>query len=201
MGNDQGSCIDINVIESLLSDMRKRQEHEEEKQRIRDEAAKAGTNIRTTRRKLLRKERSHRAPKFTILQLLAVLEAGLRSETESIRLNYVSLHLRSTRALRVCRDAAHDVLVREMGPDYIEDERQLPDVVGHILRIATMAGRQAELAGVRREALAERGIQVRSQLLVTVTDALKQFLSDPTEAAAELMSLQLGGASGVMELE
>lgn len=76
-GTSKGVCIDANVIESLLSAMRAHQEvHERE-----EAALHAGSKAR--RRNLLRKERSHQDAKYSIPQLLAVLEAGLRSETES----------------------------------------------------------------------------------------------------------------------
>ncbi|KAL9931999.1 hypothetical protein V8E36_009060, partial [Tilletia maclaganii] len=139
----------------------------------------------------LRYTRSHRTPKYSLPQLVSVLESGLQSETASLRFDYVSMHNRCIRALRAVRAASHDYLTQKHGPHYLDDESQLPFVVGWILQIATLSGRAFEISGMRkelREEIGSRGmrqVSVGSKLLVGATGALADFLRSTGEGDAE----------------
>lgn len=80
---------DMGVIEALLRDLK---------------ASEAGDLASDTnqkpRRRGYRKAKKHRAAKFSITQLLSVLEKGLQMGTTSIRFDYVSMHLRCMRIFR-----------------------------------------------------------------------------------------------------
>ncbi|KAE8268441.1 hypothetical protein A4X09_0g3893 [Tilletia walkeri] len=89
VGSDEVTYIDLSSIEALIEET----------------AVKESQKISK-----LRRERSHRTPKFSIPQLLAVLENSLENESASIRFNFLRLHLTSFRALK----SVHAVIEREM---------------------------------------------------------------------------------------
>lgn len=167
-------CIDINVIEALLRDIHQRKEPK----------TKQPSN---KKRKLLRKERKHGGPKFSVVQLLSVLESGLILETSSIRFDYVSMHVRCIRILRRVQASAHDYLSQAFGPEYIENDSQLPFLVGCILHFAVMSGRAAEQLGIQRVINVER--RIGSKLLLGATNAMREALKNPRERDAEVRKL------------
>ncbi|KAE8249917.1 hypothetical protein A4X13_0g5022 [Tilletia indica] len=181
----EGTQTDIHTIEKLISDMAEREEDKSRK------------------RQGLRRERRHKAQKFSILQLLSVLETALRSETDSIRLDYVSLHLRCIRVLQRVRASADEYLRGKLGPNYIEDESQLPFVVGWIFHVATLSARAFELMGGPRELRQELGsramreIQYKSKLLLGATSTLNHFLRSTGEGDAEVKKMKLVTGGGV----
>lgn len=189
LGDEKGTVIEITAVEALLSDIRAHQEAEEEKQRRREAASGGASGV--VRSKPLRKERLHRSAKFSLLQLLSVLEAGLNQEEVAIRFDYVSMHTRCLRVLKAAEASAHDYLVSKHGPDYLGKDYELAWVVGWILWVSTLSGRAADQVGIKREKLEDKGTFVRSKVLVKVTEVLKAFLNDPDEAAAELSRISL----------
>lgn len=188
LGDSVGTRIDINSVESLLSSIRAREELEELK-RQRDEGTGAMRGkSKAQKRNLLRKQRSHRSAKFSVPQLLAVLKAGSRSETESIRFDYISMHVRCLSALRAVKNASHTYLASKLGPEYIRSDYELPAIVGRILNVAVQSRLQAEAQG--RQLLP--GQRFASKLLAGATSTLDTFLkSSPDEASKELIKLRL----------
>ena len=82
--------------------------------------------------------------KLTVLQLLNALRDAMASEQHMLRFDYFSLHQRCLRLLRNLRSALDDKLRRYIGPNYIENETQLPTIVGCIFQIAAESGKTAD---------------------------------------------------------
>ncbi|KAI9091296.1 hypothetical protein DFS34DRAFT_329689 [Phlyctochytrium arcticum] len=74
---------------------------------------------------------------LTPLQLLVVLKNGLRSEKDMLRFGYLSMHTRCMNILQDLHQALDVTLTRYFGPQYLEDETQLPFVIGYLLQIST----------------------------------------------------------------
>jgi hypothetical protein len=68
----------------------------------------------------------------------------MASEQHMLRFDYFSLHQRCLRLLRNLRSALDDKLRRYIGPNYIENETQLPTIVGCIFQIAAESGKTAD---------------------------------------------------------
>lgn len=166
-----GLDYDIKAIEALLSDL---QQHAEGEPAQRSKGKGKG-------KRKLRKERKHRSAKFSLVQLLAVLEMGLQSETRSIRFDYVSMHLRCLRLLQSVHSVSHDYLDRKLGQPCISNSSELPFVVGWIIHFATMSAR----AGQMTAGLDRRGGQVFSKLLMGATTEVRKLLEKKDEADRE----------------
>jgi hypothetical protein len=82
--------------------------------------------------------------KLTVLQLLNALRDAMASEQHMLRIEYFSLHRRCLRLLRNLRSVLDDKLRRYIGPNYIENETQLPTIVGYIFQIAAESGKMAD---------------------------------------------------------
>ena len=118
---------DVTAIETLLRDLKALEDRQ-----------LSSTNM-------FRKEKKHRAAKFSIIQLLSVLEEGLQLETTSIRFDYVSMHLRCMRIFRDMKQIC-DPLMAAMNRDtfdrfgrwvpgkpYIRNDTMLPAITGYII--------------------------------------------------------------------
>lgn len=194
LGTASGTCIDINVVQSLLQDLKAREEVEEQKRERKEAAASGG---KSAKRKLPRKERSRRGASFSITQLLAVLEAGLRSESESIRFDYVSMHLGCLQVFRaIMRDLEAD-LRREVGVvcAVLASPIAAPMLAGFIISIAAKSRRIAE-----QMKLLKHGEVFRSKLLFGATEAIKvHFAALPGEATIETSRLVAHRTDGEVE--
>ncbi|KAK0559480.1 hypothetical protein OC844_004382 [Tilletia horrida] len=171
--------LDISVIEGLIADMRVQ---DEAKQQAKDSG--------------LRRARSHKSPKFSVLQLVSVLEKSLEGdEMERLRFDYVAMHLRCIRVLRAVHASADEYLTRKQGPNYMENESQLPFIVGWIFNVATWSARGAESLGLMRDmrrSLGKKGmagVQMGSRILVGAADAIADFLRTTGEGDAEVRKL------------
>lgn len=155
-----GLQYDIVSIEGLLVDLNAR------------EAKESTSSEKRAGRKGYRKPKKHRAAKFSLIQLLSVLEKGLQEETTSIRFDYVSMHLRCLQIFRNIKRVSHSYLSGKHGPAYIENDSQLPFITAWILHIATLALRQGEQSsGIKRSS----GI-TKSRLLSNATDEFRTAL-------------------------
>lgn len=127
-----GIQYDIESIEGLLQDIKAGE--------VKDLASLSDR----PRRKAFRKERKHHGDKFSLTQLLSVLERGLQVETTTIRFDYVSMHLRCLRLFRKVKAVSEVYLSGKIGPDFLEDDSQLPQITGYILMYAAFGLRQTE---------------------------------------------------------
>lgn len=129
---------DIKVIQKLLYDIQSRNKQAEEN--TKDDKGKI------VKKRKLRRERRHKGEKFSVIQLLSVLEEGLLSETLSLRFDYISMHIRCLTLLRNVKQATNEYLTIQAGSEY-QQKPNLPFLVGWILRYAVM-GEKAEKYGI-----------------------------------------------------
>lgn len=74
--------------------------------------------------------------KITPLQFLDTLRHAIAIEEPMLRFDYFSFHLRCLGLLRGLRNALDDKMRQYFGSDYLENETQLPFVVGYIFQVA-----------------------------------------------------------------
>ena len=169
-----GLQYDITAIEALLKDLRA------------TEAKKSITLTTGVGRKGFRKEKRHRAAKFSLTQLLSILEKGLQLETRSIRFDYVSMHLRCLRIYRSIKTVSHPYLIGKLGPAYIDNDSQLPFITAWTLHIAALALRSGELSmGIKRDS----GV-TKSRLLLGATAEFRKALSSKDSGREETLKVE-----------
>lgn len=185
VGDADGTCIDVNAVESLLKSMRTRDELEEAKQRRKLGSGDARAQSALVKRPL-RQERTRNNAKFTIPQPLSVLEAGLRRETESIRFDYVSMHMRCMHVLRAAFVASPDFFTSLLeDASFVPRQIELPFFAGHILMGASAVKRETEKVIRHRQDVKD------STLLRHTADAIEGYLAKhPGSADAELNTMR-----------
>jgi len=169
-----GVQYDIESIEGLLRDIKAGE--------IKDLAA----SVKKSERKGFRKERNHRGSKFSLTQLLSVLEKGLQVETTSIRFDYISMHLRCLRLFRKVKAVSEVYLTGKIGPDFLEDDSQLPQITGWIFMFAALGLRQTEkVTGVKRD-----GGMSKSRLLMNAAMEIRQILDIKNAGREETIKIE-----------
>ena len=162
----------MSAIEALLRDLKA------------GEAKDLQTSNRgKSRRRAFRKEKKHSGAKFSITQLLSVLEKGLLLETTSIRFDYLSLHLRCLRIFRDIKQVSDEYLVKEVGADYIENNAQLSTLTGWIFRFETLEMEQA--MGIKPD-----NGKPRIHLLSGAREVFRQILGNGNEGRKEMLALE-----------
>jgi hypothetical protein len=82
--------------------------------------------------------------KLTVLQLLATLTDAMASEAAIIRFDYFSLHRRCLRLLKTIQTTLDHKFRQYFGPDYLENDTQLPFIVGWVFTVATFSKKAAD---------------------------------------------------------
>jgi hypothetical protein len=106
--------------------------------------------------------------KMTPLQLLDTLRRAIIIEEPMLRLDYFSLHLRCLELLRSLRTVLDDKLRQYFGNNYIENETQLPFIVGYIFQVASGSSRAFEATEIRNG--------VESLILRRTGEFLKEYI-------------------------
>jgi hypothetical protein len=171
---------DMSAIEGLLRDLESRE----------DRYPSTG-NTRKSGRREYRKEKKHRAAKFSIIQLLSVLEKGLELETTSIRFDYVSMHLRCMRIFRNMKQMCDPYLAGKLefrsinnealntGATFIKNDTMLPAMTGWIVN--------------HSETNEGRGFKTRpksSQILSKASNVFRQVLEIEGEGQVETLKVE-----------
>jgi hypothetical protein len=74
------------------------------------------------------------------------MSEALVAEAQMLRFDYFSFHLRCLQLLRALRTSLDDKLREYFGPAYLENDTQLPFVVGYVLMVASGTERYGERA-------------------------------------------------------
>jgi hypothetical protein len=101
-------------------------------------------------------------------QLLTCVREGVAAEEMALLFDYFGAHERGIKLLREVKTAVHDDLVKHYGAEYIQDESQLPYVVGYIFDIVAGGDREAE-----QLKLSDTG----SKILHKTSEVVKAFLT------------------------
>jgi len=171
---------DMSAIEQLLRDLDARE----------DRFPNIGNGRKSGRREY-RKEKKHRAAKFSIIQLLSILETGLQLETTSIRFDYVSMHLRCMRIFRDMKQMVDPYLAGKLdvkfvqngtsmpGSTYLMNDTMLPSMTGWILNYSEMHE--------------GKGFKTRpksSQMLSRASNVFRQVLDSEGEGQVETLKVE-----------
>ncbi|KAL2829503.1 hypothetical protein BDW59DRAFT_142166 [Aspergillus cavernicola] len=123
-------------------------------------------NSTTSKRKTPVKKHSRQ---LTIVELLETLRNTLRGEAPELTFDYLELHRICWRMLRLVREACDPHLRKIYGVEYLEDETQLPFVVGYIF----MAVMGTDQLG---KALAQKDDVVKSNLLMSAARVVEGLI-------------------------
>lgn len=136
-------------------------------------------------------------PQMTLVKLLACVREGIAAEEMHLLFDYFGLHQRGIELLRKLKDGVQDDMVECFGEEYIEDESQLPYVVGYIFDIVHGADKAAEHLKLQSQG---------SKILNKASDLLKEFLEHDNTGMQGLMqtraltrSVQYAHAKGKLQ--
>ena len=105
------------------------------------------------------------------VEFLRDLAHALHAETLELSVDYLRLHRFCWMLLGKVNERCKPQLLENIGAGYLEEENQLPFVVGYIFMIATQTNGVANLLLPRRP-----GVQVSSRLLGEATKALEDMI-------------------------
>lgn len=120
---------------------------------------------------LLRKPQRKPGTSLSTTDFLLDIANALHAETVEMSLDYLRVHRFCWRLLRAVNEACKPRLLKTYGGGYLEQENQLPFVVGYIFMAATTT---SQIAGVLLPRRAE--VEVSSQLLVTAAGAVAEMI-------------------------
>lgn len=118
----------------------------------------------------------------------------MASEELHLLFDYFGLHQRCSRMLRDLQTHTQHDLVKYFGSDYIEDESQLPYIIGYIFEVVRGSDRIGEELRVEVEG---RG----SRMLYDAAGVLARFLGsgeNSTKGIVGAKSLSLAFANGML---
>ncbi|EPQ27820.1 uncharacterized protein PFL1_04565 [Pseudozyma flocculosa PF-1] len=150
-----GLAIDVETIQELLSAIKEK-----------DATGEALSAIQKRRRHRVR-------TKYSLLQLLDVLRAGLEVEGRSLCFDYVEMHVRCIMVLRRVVKAVEEQLTKKVGPNFLDDEGQLPWIVGWVLQFACKSGQAGRAMG-----MVKGQEPVFSRMLCSASRALVEQVSE-----------------------
>ncbi|KAL4866934.1 hypothetical protein BDV12DRAFT_172098 [Aspergillus spectabilis] len=110
--------------------------------------------------------------KFTIVGLLGAMRNTLQAEVLEFSFDYLAVHRNCWKMLRAVREACDPMLRKIHGPEYIENESQLPFVVGYIFMAATGTDQLGKV-------LANKDEVVKSQIMVTAGRVVESLMETP----------------------
>ncbi|KAK4539981.1 hypothetical protein LTR36_009879 [Oleoguttula mirabilis] len=108
-----------------------------------------------------------RARQYTTLQLLQAVREGVASSELHLLFDYFGLHQRGYKLLRDLQTHLQGDMVKFFGSSYIENESELPFIIGYIFEVVAGSNRVAE-----HLRLANDG----SKMLNNAADVLARFL-------------------------
>ena len=105
------------------------------------------------------------------VEFLEVLANALQAEELEMSFDYLLMHRFCWMLLRTIHEACRPQLLMTFGSGYIEQENQLPFVVGYIFMTCSQISRLANLIKKKPE-----GTAITSQVLVTAATAVRQMI-------------------------
>ncbi|KAF3922271.1 hypothetical protein ABW20_dc0104637 [Dactylellina cionopaga] len=115
---------------------------------------------------------------LTPLQLLTTMRSHLAAEEPKLLFNYFGLHERCFQFLGNLRDHLHDKLVQYNGPNYLDEEYQLPFVVSYVMKAAIMSAKASQAMGIPSG-------NVGSAMMVRTANHMKEYTSKKGDVACK----------------
>ncbi|KAI9893136.1 MAG: hypothetical protein M1814_000684 [Vezdaea aestivalis] len=171
----------------------KHQESVDKQQSTRSEPAITDSNSSEARNALEKVKKCAKIGMEPVI-LLNVLSNTLHRETLGLYFDYFSLHRNCWDLLRTVREALDSQLSNYFGPKYIEDENQLPFIVGYIFMAAAAIDCNK---GPFKPRLHET---VTSKLLVSSGETMGKVLeSEVPTLGLNVMKYQLGSSNAALK--
>ena len=153
-----------------------------------EEAEKKNTKIKTAASGSLIRKPKRNVKSIPTTDFLEDLANALHAETLELSIDYLRVHRFCWMLLRNVNEVCKPTLHEMVGAGYLEEESQLPFVVGYIFMAATQTNRVANLLLPRRP-----NFQVSSKLLMTAASALKGMIeSGAGEIECKFIARRLG---------
>ncbi|WPG97910.1 Hypothetical protein R9X50_00069300 [Acrodontium crateriforme] len=108
-------------------------------------------------------------PNFSLTQLLIAVREGMIGEELHLKFDYFGLHQRGFELLKKLQNHLQDQMVQYFGSDYIEQEFQLPFIVGYIFEV---------VRGSDRIAQQFKDVESGSRMLQAASEVLAQYLEE-----------------------
>lgn len=125
-------------------------------------------------------------PRVSLGQLTEALANALQAETIEFSFPYMMMHRWCWRLFRAVRDSCDSELRQILGPDYLENESQLPTLTGYILMLACGAnGRELNLGPMKSAAFALGGMLETGAGRIVTEKTLKGILGMEVEIVDE----------------
>ena len=186
-GNDQGVKWSMDMIQSIIH-AKFRRDVERQYVREGDSAEKNSTPRRDRKFSKLVEKLRHRYDSVTTVKILVDLAEGLHYETVELNLGYLRIHSLCWKLLRSVNEACKPQLLDIYGSGYLEEEHQLPLIVGYIFAAACDSPKTPGLLKSRRE-----GVRASRRLLETAARIICQILeSEDTAVGIKTMEKLLG---------
>ncbi|PYI18955.1 hypothetical protein BO99DRAFT_459826 [Aspergillus violaceofuscus CBS 115571] len=147
-----------------------------------DESRSTQRGTRSSRSKPTKKRS---ARQLTIVELLETLRDTVHNEAPEFTFDYLALHRNCWRLLRMVRDMCDPHLRRVHGADYLEDETELPFLVGYLF----MAAAGTDALG---KILAEKDEVVSGQMMACAATVVEGMI----ESGAGSLAVKLLGQQG-----
>lgn len=133
---------------------------------------------------LVRKPKGYK-PGIKTLDFLNDLVNGLHAECLELSVDYLLLHRFCWKLLRQVNEACRPKLLQTYGGGYLEQENQLPFVVGYIFMTTTLSSRAANILLPRRG-----DVEISSRLLATAAGVIEQMI-DSGAGEIEITMLEI----------
>lgn len=117
-------------------------------------------------------------PQLTPVQLLTCIQEGIAAEEMHLLFDYFGVHERGIKLLRELQTGLHEDMVSYFGENYIEDDSQLPYMVGYIFNMVVDTNFAAEQLKLQYHG---------SKILHKASGILKEFLERDNTSMKGLM--------------
>ncbi|KAM3417680.1 hypothetical protein BST61_g5916 [Cercospora zeina] len=121
-------------------------------------------------------------PDLTQIQVLQVVREGVAGEEHHLVFDYIGLHFRGYKLLRMLHTHLSGQLAQYFGPNSIENESELPFIIGYVFEIVAGSDRNAQTLRL------ELG---GSRILQTAAETMKAFLEDGDNARKGLINAKV----------
>ena len=176
------AVLTVETVQSILN-ARRTQSHawKPSKEPQRQQSAERSKPLSSQRQSLLESQWS-KSHKMTPLQLLGALRRALEVEEPMLKFDYLTFHVRCLQVLRQVRDAVDVDLRKYFGDGYLENDSQLPTMVGYIFSVVAVNTSNAELNRLLR------GLDVASILMTRAGNVLKNILEHDGRVEADKLA-------------
>lgn len=176
------------IIDAKLDDDSDEEEDDKKSSGAKQSEGKKGAKVKQSSSGALLRKPDRNAQAIETTDFLLDVANALHAESMEMTIDYLRIHRFCWKLLRAVNEACKPRLLKTYGGGYLEQENQLPFVVGYIFMAATITSRIAGLLIPRRE-----GVEVSSQLLMTAAGGVNMMIATGAGAIeTKLLGEQMG---------